>query len=270
MQSQARRLWQLWLRPRGHARAARQGVAVQWRRRRDVAAGYAACLLLLVAVYYLLPALRAAAWTLLGLTGVAAIVAGVLINRPARRAPWLLLAAGSLCLLAGQVLDLASAGPAGQPPRFPSPADVCYLASYPLYLAGLVLFIRARAAGRDRRSLVDTLTVTAGAAVRRPGCTWCSPASGRPACPGWAGRSRSATRWATCSCWPCWPACSPRVAGGSGRSGCSRWAASRCWPPTSGTAACSRCTARRAACSRSARAGPCSTRPGERRRCRPA
>ena len=46
---------------------------MQWRRRRDVAAGYAACLLLLGAAYYLLPALRAAAWTLLGLTGVAAM-----------------------------------------------------------------------------------------------------------------------------------------------------------------------------------------------------
>ena len=95
---------------------------------------------------------------------MAAIVTGVLRYQPARRAPWLLLAAGSLCSLAGQVLALAS-GPAGRPPPFPSPADGCYLASYPLYLAGLALLSRARAAGRDRRSLLDTLAVTAGAAV---------------------------------------------------------------------------------------------------------
>ncbi len=132
---------------------------------RDVTAGYAACLLLLVIAYCLLPGLRAAAWALLGLTGVAAMVAGVLINRPARRAPWLLLAAGSLCLLAGQVFAMARAGPSGRPPPFPSPADAGYLASYPLYLAGLVLFIRARTAGRDRRSLADMLIVTAGGAV---------------------------------------------------------------------------------------------------------
>jgi hypothetical protein len=132
---------------RGPASAARQGVAVQ-RRQRGLMAGYAACLVLLAVAYYLLPGLRAAAWSLLGLTGVAGLVTGVLLHRPARRAPWLLLAAGSLCALAGQVLALASAGLAGRPPPFPSPADACYLASYPLYLAGLALLIRARAAGR--------------------------------------------------------------------------------------------------------------------------
>ena len=137
---------------------------MRWRQR-QVAAGYAAWLVLLALAYYLLPGLRAAAWSLLGLASVAAIVTGVLRYQPARRAPWLLLAAGSLCSLAGQVLALASAGPAGRPPPFPSPADGCYLASYPLYLAGLALLSRARAAGRDRRSLLDTLAVTAGAAV---------------------------------------------------------------------------------------------------------
>ena len=137
---------------------------MQWRRG-QVAAGYAAWLLLLALAYYLLPGLRPAAWSLLGLTGVAAIVAGVLAHRPARPAPWLLLAGGLLTSLAGQVLTLVSAGPAGRPPPFPSAADACYLASYPLFLAGLAGLIRARTAARDRRSLLDTLAVTAGAAV---------------------------------------------------------------------------------------------------------
>ena len=137
---------------------------MQWRQR-QVAAGYTAWLVLLAVAYCLVPGLRPAAWSLLGLTGVGGLVAGLLLHRPARRAPWLLLAAGSLCALAGQVLALASAGPAGRPPPFPSAADACYLASYPLYLAGLALLSRARAAGRDRRGLLDTLTVTAGAAV---------------------------------------------------------------------------------------------------------
>ena len=128
-------------------------------------AGYTACVLLLAVLYYLVPGLRAAAWSLLGLTGVAGLLAGPRVNRPARRAPWRLLAAGGLTSLAGQVLALASAGPGGRPPPFPSPADVCDLAAYPLYVAGLVLFIRARTAGRDRRGLLDTLTVTAGGAV---------------------------------------------------------------------------------------------------------
>jgi hypothetical protein len=46
---------------------------------------------------------------------VAGLITGVLLHQPARRAPWLLLAAGSLCALAGQVLALATAGPAGRP-----------------------------------------------------------------------------------------------------------------------------------------------------------
>src|SRR5690242_8219453 len=39
---------------------------------------------------------------LLGLSGVVAIVAGVALNRPARTAPWLLLAAAQLSFVAGQ------------------------------------------------------------------------------------------------------------------------------------------------------------------------
>ena len=134
-------------------------------RQRDVIAGYTAWMLLLTAAYYLLPGLRAVAWGLLGLSGATALVAGPVLHRPARRAPWLLLAAGSLCLLAGQLLALAHAGRAGRPPAFPSPADGCYLAAYPLYLAGLALFIWGRATGRDRRSLADALTVAAGATL---------------------------------------------------------------------------------------------------------
>ena len=127
-------------------------------------AGYTACVLLLAVLYYLVPGLRAAAWSLLGLTGVAGCWPGrASTGRPPGALA--LLAAGSLTSLAGQVLALASAGPGGRPPPFPSPADVCDLAAYPLYVAGLVLFIRARTAGRDRRGLLDTLTVTAGGAV---------------------------------------------------------------------------------------------------------
>ena len=44
----------------------------------------------LVVVYYLWPAVRTGTWGLLGLSGVVAIVAGVALNRPARKAPWLL------------------------------------------------------------------------------------------------------------------------------------------------------------------------------------
>ena len=52
--------------------------------RRQVLAGYFIWVTLLVAAYYGLPGLRVEAWGLIGLSGVAAIVAGVVIIRPAR------------------------------------------------------------------------------------------------------------------------------------------------------------------------------------------
>ena len=49
---------------------------------RRVLGGYAAWIALLLVAYYLPPGLRVEAWGLIGLSGVAAIVAGVIINRP--------------------------------------------------------------------------------------------------------------------------------------------------------------------------------------------
>ena len=120
---------------------------------------------LLVALYYGWPGLRAETWGLIGLSGVAAIVAGVIINRPSRKAPWLLLAAG-----AGELRRAARSASwwlrlIGTQLPFPSFADVLYLLTYPLYAAGLLIFIRWRTPDRDRRSLIDALTLTAGLAL---------------------------------------------------------------------------------------------------------
>lgn len=62
----------------------------------------------LVVVYYLRPAVRTVTWGLLGPSGVVAIVAGVALNRPARTAPWLLLAAAQLSFVAGQLSFLVA------------------------------------------------------------------------------------------------------------------------------------------------------------------
>jgi diguanylate cyclase (GGDEF)-like protein/PAS domain S-box-containing protein len=92
-------------------------------------------------------------------------VAGVAWHRPARRAPWLLLAAanltGALGLLTGHVQVAVS----HRPLPFPSLADAVYLAGYPLYVAALVLFIRARSAERDRRSVFDSVIIAGGLAL---------------------------------------------------------------------------------------------------------
>ncbi len=151
--------------------------------RRHVLAGYFIWVTLLVAAYYWLPGLHVEAWGLIGLSGVVAIVAGVVINRPARKAPWLLLAGANLSFTAGQVSFLVMTQIIKTTVPFPSFADVLYLVTYPLYAVGLLIFIWWRTPDRDRRSLIDALILTVGLAllswiylilpyVHNPGLTW--------------------------------------------------------------------------------------------------
>jgi diguanylate cyclase (GGDEF)-like protein/PAS domain S-box-containing protein len=134
-------------------------------RRQLVLAGYAAWMTLLVAAYYAWPSLRAEAWGLLGLSGVAAIVVGIGLNRPARTAPWLLLAAANLSFVAGQDSFLILTQVMKVRVPFPSFGDVLYLSCYPLYAAGMLIFIFWRTPDHDRRSLIDALTLTVGLAL---------------------------------------------------------------------------------------------------------
>ncbi|HEY0716101.1 MAG TPA: EAL domain-containing protein [Streptosporangiaceae bacterium] len=120
---------------------------------------------MLILAYYGLPSLRPETWGLLGLSGVVAIVAGVVLNRPARRLPWLLLAAANLSFVAGQVSFLVFGQILREPLPFPSFADVLYLVTYPLYAAGLLIFIWSRSPDRDQRSVIDALTLTVGLAL---------------------------------------------------------------------------------------------------------
>ncbi len=139
------------------------GITVE-SRRRYVLGGYTIWIGLLIAAYYGLRGLRAETWGLIGLSGVGAIVAGVVINRPSRKLPWLLLAAALASFTAGQVSFLV-AQLIGTPLPFPSFADVLYLLTYPLYAAGMLIFIWWRTPGGDRRSVIDALTLTVGLAL---------------------------------------------------------------------------------------------------------
>jgi len=129
--------------------------------KRYVLSGYAAWVALLIAIYYWVDGLRVTAWGLISLSGIAAMVAGLILNRPARKAPWILLAAALTCFAAGQLSFLIAADLKVALP-FPSFADVLYLSCYPLYAIGLLIFIYWRSPGGDLRSLIDALTLTAG------------------------------------------------------------------------------------------------------------
>jgi len=132
--------------------------------KRYVLGAYAAWVVVLIVVYYQVSGLRAEAWGLIGLSGVLAILAGLRLNRPAHKAPWLLLAAGLLSFAAGQLSFLIAAQLRVVLP-FPSFADVLYLAEYPLAAAGLLIFVYCRTPDGDRRSLIDALTLTVGLAM---------------------------------------------------------------------------------------------------------
>ena len=132
--------------------------------RRRVLGGYAAAMALLTAAYYAFPGARSVTWGLIGLGGVGGIVVGILLNKPARRAPWLLLAAAQASFVAGQVSFLTAAQMKAVLP-FPSFADVLYLLTYPLYGVAVAIFIRCRSPRGDHRSLTDALTITVGVAL---------------------------------------------------------------------------------------------------------
>jgi len=129
---------------------------------RVVLACYAAWMALLITLHYALPGLRTEAAPLIDLTSVAAIVIGVFRNGPARRAPWFMIAAANLTGGLGLFTARIQRTVTGVPVPFPSIADIIYLLEYPLFVAGLVLFIRARSAERDMRSVLDAFTLTVG------------------------------------------------------------------------------------------------------------
>ncbi|GAA3650929.1 hypothetical protein GCM10022237_08350 [Nocardioides ginsengisoli] len=104
---------------------------------------------------------RDVAYLVLGLVGVAGIVAGVRIHRPTLRRPWYLMAVGQLLWVIGDAIYTLLQDALQEVPS-PSAADLFYLAAYPVLAWGIGALIRARRSHVDRAALVDSLIVTAG------------------------------------------------------------------------------------------------------------
>ncbi len=123
-----------------------------------------------ILAYYLAPArdtglpIRAVLFFAISTSAALAIWYGTARHRPRARLPWLLLAAGQgMYTAAGLTFYVIHylRDAVGSP----SVTDLLYLGHYPLVVAGLVLLIRRRTAGRDLPSLLDAATIAVAAAV---------------------------------------------------------------------------------------------------------
>ena len=120
---------------------------------------------LCIGIYYFLPTGLPGdiGYVAVGLAGATAIAVGIGINRPARRWPWYLMAAGQLIWVGGDVLG--TFGPELQLGPFPSPADPFYLFAYPVLALGLGLLFQGRWRRGDRAGLLDSGIVTVGLGI---------------------------------------------------------------------------------------------------------
>ncbi|GAA3457862.1 putative bifunctional diguanylate cyclase/phosphodiesterase [Dactylosporangium matsuzakiense] len=130
-----------------------------------LSAWFAVWMGLLTVAFYLWPDQHMLWWGAIGLSSVAGVVVGVLVHRPSRRWPWLLLATALACFGAGDFLYNLLTDVFAIDNPFPSLSDVLYLAMYPLLAGGLLGFIRSRTGRSNRDSLIDAATFTIGLAL---------------------------------------------------------------------------------------------------------
>ena len=117
----------------------------------------------LVIAVYCLPQYHVYLWGLLGLGSAAAIIVGIVRNKPTHRAAWVVVAMGITTFAFGDIsYDVLTEFMHERNP-FPSIADVFYLATYVLLATGLLLMVRSRRRrDSDAGAALDALIVTAG------------------------------------------------------------------------------------------------------------
>ena len=123
---------------------------------------FGAWMVALTAAFYAWPQAAMYTWAAIGLSGAAAVVAGVRIHRPSQPLPWFLLAGVLVLFTAGDTTYNVLTDILGQQDPFPSGADFAYLLVYPLLAGALLILIRARSGGDNRAGLLDALVPTAG------------------------------------------------------------------------------------------------------------
>src|SRR6185436_13721044 len=101
----------------------------------------------------------------IGVSAAIGIIAGVFVHKPSHKLPWILFAVGQLFFVAGDVLSYNYQTFFGKELPYPAISDAFYLAVYPCLVAGVLLIVRRRSAGRDRGGLIDAAMVAIGIGV---------------------------------------------------------------------------------------------------------
>ena len=116
------------------------------------------------AVYFLLPSATAqdVVVVLVDASVVTAIVAGLLMHRPANPLPWYLFAVGMGLVFVGDIVWTVYALRAGVP--YPRVADAFYFCGLALFVVGLLL-VGGGGVGKKGEYLIDPLIVATGAAM---------------------------------------------------------------------------------------------------------
>jgi hypothetical protein len=103
---------------------------------------------------------------LLGVGSAAAVVVGVVRNKPAHPIAWLCVALALTTFASGDITYDVETEFFHQVNPFPSVADIFYLATVPLLAAGLIMMVRAhRRREGDTGATLDALIITSGCAV---------------------------------------------------------------------------------------------------------
>jgi hypothetical protein len=117
-------------------------------------------------VVSLLPAWTPRLVLLCGLSwsSAVAILVGVRRHRPSKRLPWYLLAANQLVYASADTTFYVTHDVLHRE-QYPAPADLLYLAHYPILIAALLLLVRQRTRRGDRASLIDASIIAVGAGL---------------------------------------------------------------------------------------------------------
>ncbi len=114
------------------------------------------------AVHFVLPEgglAGSVVYDLIGLATAVGILLALRLHRPERPAMWRWFAAGQITFVIGDVIYGYYEQVLDKSP-YPSPADVFYLASYPMLVMGLLLLVRRRRSGSG--DLIDAAIVATG------------------------------------------------------------------------------------------------------------